>query len=1205
MKSYIFTRIAGCIALSCFAITLSAQPPRGFAYQAVARGTDQQVIANASLTVHFSILNSSEDLIWKEEHTVTTSELGLFSVIICSDNSDRKDGLAASIEEIPWSSESLSLKVEVDDGSGIEDMGTHPLMAVPYALFALKTAGNEVDADADPTNEIQDLQLSGDELTITGNPAATPIDLSSYNESNVGWTRNGDRVVYINGNVGVGTVSPEGRLSVQGVDETEAEPLFMVTRKDGYPVFAVYEHGVYAFTDTVDSGKGIKGGFAVGGYRTEYKGIGEEYMRVNADSIRFYVRQDPQDKGLKGGFAVGGYRDQYKTPGDEFLRVTPDSVRVYIDDNPDAKGLKGGFAVGGYTTHYKGGNEYFNISGRSQAEIINGENRVVWYPQRNAFLAGNVLVESPDSVGENSMASGYRVKAKGAYSQAFGYQSVAADSFSIAIGKNAIASHPNSFAFGSGARAMNLNTYALGQGARASGDGAVAIGSKGETGFPPTLVSTIASGNDAFALGKGAQATQNNSVAVGLGAYSSGLSSVSLGYDTRAYGGASFAAGFNAVAEGTSSVSLGSYTLASGNSSFSAGSSNKATGQSSIAMGKSSLAKGYFSSAIGYSDTATAWGSTAIGYASKASGDFSFATGIGNEAKAYQSFVAGSFNIIEGDPDAWIPTDPIFVIGNGTDGSHRSNALRVLKNGTTEISGNLVTKSVYGTHINAYMLNDHMNGNVTLNALGQDLYLGYMNTQRLKFFTGTGSGIGTEKMTVTISGLVGINNTYPDYRLDVNGEIASRSTNAFRLRNANYSMILRNDNASFWALVTDNGSPDGSYNSLRPLRIILNSGDLAMGNNALYVQHGGNVGIGKTNPSYKLDVNGSLYSSNIYSSSVSTDVLDVDNTPAGSDMELVNIRDGAIRLIAPVPKIFMTEDASAGSTARVYTQQVDNNNFFIYRNAIPEFFIHGSGYMGIGTSSVSTSYKLTLLGLNGINKVYLGGSNTGLNVDAQSSGQQTGIYCKAGSITSGNTSSAISGVAARNTSGDFYSGRFYSSGTSGTYYGLWADHRTGANIDIAEYIYDTNKDTEAADIVIADPLNKESIIRSTSPYQSAVLGVVSTKPHMVLGAELLIDEETGATRPDVYAAKLALCGRIPVKVTDENGSIEPGDLLTTSSTPGHAMKWTLLDVNEAEDFSELKAMIAENDQRRNAIIGKAVESHDSGTGKIMVLVALQ
>ena len=64
---------------------------------------------------------------------------------------------------------------------------------------------------------------------------------------------------------------------------------YYVLRKDGYPVFAVYEDGVWAYTDTIDSGKGVKGGFAVGGYKSNQKGTANEYLRVTADSVRIYI----------------------------------------------------------------------------------------------------------------------------------------------------------------------------------------------------------------------------------------------------------------------------------------------------------------------------------------------------------------------------------------------------------------------------------------------------------------------------------------------------------------------------------------------------------------------------------------------------------------------------------------------------------------------------------------------------------------------------------------------------------------------------------------------------------------------------------------------------------------------------------------------------------------------------------------------------
>jgi len=200
----------------------------------------------------------------------------------------------------------------------------------------------------------------------------------------------------------------------------------------------------------------------------------------------------------------------------------------------------------------------------------------------------------------------------------------------------------------------------------------------------------------------------------------------------------------------------------------------------------------------------------------------------------------------------------------------------------------------------------------------------------------------------------------------------------------------------------------------------------------------------------------------------------------------------------------------------------------------------------------------------------------------------------------------MSGIQRNKAGLTYYSGYFYSAGgTLGTYNGLWADLRTGSSIDVAEYFYDSNANTEPADVVIADPSKKESVIKSTAAYQTSVVGVVSTKPHMVMGTELVEDPVTRKPIQGVNATRLALAGRVPVRVTDENGPIVPGDMLTSSSTPGHAMKWSLLDVSKATGFEELKSMLAENERRRNAIIGKAVEGHTGGTGKIMVLISLQ
>jgi hypothetical protein len=68
---------------------------------------------------------------------------------------------------------------------------------------------------------------------------------------------------------------------------------------------------------------------------------------------------------------------------------------------------------------------------------------------------------------------------------------------------------------------------------------------------------------------------------------------------------------------------------------------------------------------------------------------------------------------------------------------------------------------------------------------------------------------------------------------------------------------------------------------------------------------------------------------------------------------------------------------------------------------------------------------------------------------------------------------------------------------------------------------------------------------------------------------------------------MAMVGRVPTKVSAENGPIQVGALLVSSSTPGYAMKGT------------------DRSQMLGAVIGKALGSLDSGTGVIEVLVTLQ
>jgi uncharacterized protein (DUF2345 family) len=127
--------------------------------------------------------------------------------------------------------------------------------------------------------------------------------------------------------------------------------------------------------------------------------------------------------------------------------------------------------------------------------------------------------------------------------------------------------------------------------------------------------------------------------------------------------------------------------------------------------------------------------------------------------------------------------------------------------------------------------------------------------------------------------------------------------------------------------------------------------------------------------------------------------------------------------------------------------------------------------------------------------------------------------------------------------------------------------------DVAEWVR-ASEPVTPGDVLVLDPEHRQQYCLSTGPCSLLVAGVVSTEPGVVLGASATFDQR----------ALLALAGIVSVKVTDEGGPILPGDLLVSSSTPGHAMRW------------------AGGDRCPCALVGKALEPMIADTGLILVLL---
>jgi hypothetical protein len=106
---------------------------------------------------------------------------------------------------------------------------------------------------------------------------------------------------------------------------------------------------------------------------------------------------------------------------------------------------------------------------------------------------------------------------------------------------------------------------------------------------------------------------------------------------------------------------------------------------------------------MGWGATAAGDGSTALGSSTSATGANALVANLATIARSYCSTALGRYNdaINTSSTTTWIETDPLFIIGNGTDNANRKNAITVLKNGNMGINTNGATHKleVLGTGV--------------------------------------------------------------------------------------------------------------------------------------------------------------------------------------------------------------------------------------------------------------------------------------------------------------------------------------------------------------------------------------------------------------------------------------------------------------------------------------------------------------------------
>ncbi len=507
------------ILLSLFVLFVSAQIPQGFNYQAIARDGTGNILPNMPLQAMIYIQSSTGTIFWKELHnSITTNSFGLFTIVVGT-GTRQSESTVATFNLIDWTVTPKYLRTEIYYSSSWKDLGTSQILTVPYAMVAENLAGS-----------VKKLAVEGE----TSGQEEALFEVKNKDGQTVFAVYNEGVRVYVSN----GAKALKGGFAVGGFGTDKAESTkYLFVGKDS----------VRIYLDTNPLTKAVKSGFAVGGYDLT-KGTIQNYLNVSPDSVRIYIDGDPETKKLKGGFAVGGY-DMTKGIIQDYLDISPDSVRIYIDDTDGAgKGKKGGFAVGGFDLTKNGNASFLNVEIDTIGIINPSKNRIQWYPLKNSFLTGRVLVESKDSVGINSFASGYESKAVGDWSQALGYKAISRGYYSTAIGKNALARKRNSFAFGDSARATSIESYAIGRKALASGYRSFALGSAGVDSLGGPTEAAHATGNYSFAIGQGSEAIGEGAFAFGIFSRSLGSFSTAMGYGTTACSAKEMALGtFNTI----------------------------------------------------------------------------------------------------------------------------------------------------------------------------------------------------------------------------------------------------------------------------------------------------------------------------------------------------------------------------------------------------------------------------------------------------------------------------------------------------------------------------------------------------------------------------------------------------------------------------------------------------------------------------------
>jgi hypothetical protein len=168
MKNYL-----SIVILLFLGLSLNAQAPQGFNYQATVRNASGDLVISQNVSFGFNIIQGSQtaDPAYSEDHTLSTDDLGQVSLVI-----GQGTPTTGVFSEIDWSIGNYYLAIELDTGSGFEPMGTSQLLSVPYAMYS-NSSGSLPEGVAQGDILIWDATLSA--WTVSNNYNASPTTITT------------------------------------------------------------------------------------------------------------------------------------------------------------------------------------------------------------------------------------------------------------------------------------------------------------------------------------------------------------------------------------------------------------------------------------------------------------------------------------------------------------------------------------------------------------------------------------------------------------------------------------------------------------------------------------------------------------------------------------------------------------------------------------------------------------------------------------------------------------------------------------------------------------------------------------------------------------------------------------------------------------------------------------------------------------------